>query len=132
MIDSMASTILIIDDDADDMELTVIAIESLRPDVKVQSAYGGREAIDLIHAGHPLPNLILLDLKMPGMNGIDTLSELRRDDRLSRIPVVVVTSSSLESDRSASLDAGANDFMHKAFDMTAFSLEMEAVLSKYL
>jgi len=129
---TMTAIVMIIDDDSDDLELTVMAIESLGRDVSVRSASGGREALAMLRDDQPLPDLVLLDLKMPGMNGIDVLIELRRDDHLKKIPVVMVSSSSLESDRAASFKAGANGYLHKAFDMSEFSNEIEAVLNNYI
>ena len=66
---------------------------------KVEAATGGEEALKHLRGGVTLPALILLDLKMPGMSGFDVLREIRADERLKPVPVIVVTSSSLESDR---------------------------------
>ncbi len=124
--------ILIVDDDPDDIELATLAIEKARQDVRVISVPDGRSALDLLSNGNPLPDLIFLDLKMPGMSGVETLREIRSIERLKKIPVVVVTSSSLESDKREAMSAGADGFAHKAFDMLQFNREIESLLKRWL
>lgn len=64
----------------------------------------------MLRDGHGVPALILLELKMPGMGGIEVLREIRADDHLRDLPVAVVTSSALESDRTSASAAGASDY----------------------
>ena len=85
--------ILIVDDSPIDIELTTIALEATGREISVRSALDGKSALAMLRNGHGLPALILLDLKMPGMSGIEVLREIRADDRLRELPVVVVTSS---------------------------------------
>lgn len=124
--------ILVVDDSKDDIELTTIALSAARPAVHVASALSGKTALDLLRRDKPLPSLILIDVKMPGMSGLDTLREIRRDERLKHLPVVMVTCSSLESDRDRSLAAGANDFLSKAFSIGQFSNDLKTILDQYL
>src|SRR5271169_760245 len=112
--------ILIIDDSPSDIELATIALEATGRDIGVCSATDGESALAMLKNGHGLPDLILLDLKMPGMDGIEVLREIHADDRLKDIPVVVVTSSSLESDRTESIAAGANDYLEKPLALDKF------------
>ncbi len=128
----MKHSILIVDDDSDDIELTTLAIEQCSVDVDVQSVTTGTAAFELLRNGHTPPSLILLDLKMPGMSGLDFLRELRADEHLKNIPVIIVTSSNLESDRQEVLKTGANDFLHKTFKMTQFCNELEMLLERWL
>jgi len=79
-----------------------------------------------------LPALILLDLKMPGMNGIELLREIRADDLLRKLPVVVVTSSALESDKTEAIAAGANDYIQKPLALDKFSKALESILHRWL
>jgi len=125
-------TILIIDDSQDDVLLTKRALARFCPEISAEVACNGEEGLALLHKEETLPSIVLLDLKMPGMGGIDVLREIRSDERLKDIPVIVVTHSALESDIDASLEAGANTVMHKAFDIEQFSRDMEHFLGFWL
>lgn len=128
----MEHMILIVDDNPDEIELARRILTKSRPDVRVEEAGRGETALEFLHDGRELPSLILLDLKMPGMNGVDTLRVIRADERLRDIPVVILTSSSLESDREESFDAGADAFFHKAFDINQFSEDIKCILDRWL
>lgn len=125
-------TILIVDDSLANIELTKIAIKAVRQELTVGYATDGRSALQMLRNGHELPALILLDLKMPGMDAIDVLRELRADERFRDIPVVVVTSSSLESDRHEAIAAGADDYVEKLFDLDQFSKDLMSVIDRCL
>ena len=75
-----------------------------------------------------LPALLLLDLKMPGMSGFDTLCQIRTDDLLKKLPVVVITSSSLESDRTEAYASGADNYICKKIDMDQCIRDLKLVL----
>lgn len=128
----MTHTILIVDDNPDDIEIARRILAKSRSDVRVEEANRGEAALELLRDGKERPSLILLDLKMPGMNGIDTLRKIRSDEKLKDIPVVILTSSSLESDRKESFDAGADAFVHKAFDINQFSEDIKCILDRWL
>ena len=101
--------IFIVDDSPTDIELTTIALEATGREIDVRSATDGKSALAMLRNELGVPALILLDLKMPGMCGVEVLCEIRADDRLRGLPVVVVTTSSLESDRAEAIAAGASD-----------------------
>ena len=124
--------ILIVDDSPIDIELTLIAIEATGREISVRSATYGESALAMLRNGHELPALILLDLKMPGMSGSEVLSEIRADDRLRDIPVVMVTSSCLESDRAEAVAAGASDYLEKPLALDQFSKALESILHRWL
>ncbi len=86
----------------------------------------------MLRNGHGLTDLILLDMKMPGMDGIEVLREIRADDRLRYLPVVVVTSSSLQSDRTEAFAAGASDYLLKPLTLDRFSKALESILQRWL
>jgi two-component system alkaline phosphatase synthesis response regulator PhoP len=86
----------------------------------------------MLRDGRPIPALILLDMKMTGMDGLEVLRGIRGDRDLRHIPVLMVTHSELESDRAASLAAGANGFFQKAIDMDEFRKDMERILERWL
>ncbi len=124
--------ILIVDDTPDDIELTTIALEATRREISIRSATDGQSALAMLKNGHELPELILLDLKMPCMDGIEVLHEIHAEDRLRDIPVVVVTSSCLESDRAEAIAAGASDYIQKPLNLGQFSKALEAMLQRWL
>ncbi len=124
--------ILIVDDSPTDIELTIIAIEDTGQEIGVLSATDGESALAMIRNTQKLPTLILLDLKMPGMDGIEVLREIRADNCIKEIPVVVVTSSSLASDRSEAIAAGASGYIQKPLALDQFSKELESILHRWL
>ena len=95
----------------------------------VGEASNGQEALDLLHgtglARQPamagMPELVLLDLKLPKVGGIEVLQRLRSDARTRRLPVVILTSSQEESDRIATYDLGANSYVRKPVDFAEFT-----------
>ncbi len=124
--------ILIVDDSPIDIELTSTAIEATGREISVRSAPGGKSALTMLRNRDGLPALILLDLKMPGMGGIEVLREIRADEHLRYLPVVVVTSSSLESDRTEAVAAGASDYLQKPLSLDQFSKDLESILNRWL
>lgn len=128
----MQPTILIINDNEDDVLLTKEALSKTGRDFKTEVAMSGETGLALIREEKTLPKLILLDLKMPGMDGIEVLRKIRNDESLSSIPVVIVTNSDLESDKQTSIKAGADSFLHKATDFNHFKKDIERVLDRWL
>ncbi len=125
-------TILIVDDNPDDIEITRIILRRMGRALKVEEATTGEAALKRLAELNDLPSMILLDIKMPGMTGLDTLRRIRSDRRLKAIPVIIVTSSALESDEREAYAAGADNFLHKAIDLDRFSKEVESLLERYL
>ena len=124
--------IFIVDDSPTDIELTRIALEATGREINVRSATDGKSALAMLRNGLGVPALILLDLKMPGMSGIEVLHEIRADDRLRNLPVVVVTSSALESDKTDSIAAGASDYIQKPLALAQFSKDLDSILRRLL
>jgi two-component system response regulator len=128
----MKKTILIIDDNEDDILLTKMALAKTGRDIRIESALSGETGLAMLRDGRPLPALILLDMKMTGMDGLEVLRRIRGDRDLMHIPVMMVTHSELESDKTASGAAGANGFFHKSVDLNEFKRDMERVLERWL
>lgn len=117
----MNSFILIVDDRQDDIALTELALSMIDEKIRTRGVFSGEQALELLMKDAELPGMILLDLKMPGIGGIETLRRIRSDERLKSIPVIVVTSSILESDGDVSRQAGATGFVHKAIRIEEYS-----------
>ncbi len=128
----MQPTILIIDDNEDDVLLMKLVLSKTGRDLRTEVAFSGEAGLALIGGGKTSPELILLDLKMPRMDGIEVLRKIREDMSLNRIPVVIVTHSDMESDQQASIKAGADSFLHKASDINQFKKDIEHILDRWL
>jgi two-component system response regulator len=126
--------ILLVEDNPDDEELTLLSLRknNLAHDIVV--VRDGVEAIEFLfgtgqYAGRDIsqtPTVILLDLKLPKLDGLGVLKRLRADDRTRSLPVVVLTSSSQDADVLASYNLGANSYVRKPVEFGAF---VEAVSS---
>ncbi|CAN5571179.1 N/A [soil metagenome] len=81
---------------------------------RVTLAYDGREALEVLHREQDI-GLVLLDLMMPYLSGLDVLAEMKKDDRLTRIPTIVLTAAGQEQQHRAAMDLGASEFMTKPF-----------------
>jgi two-component system, response regulator len=128
----MQSTVVIIDDSEDDVLLTKFVLSKTGRDIKTEVALTGEAGISLLLERETCPRLILLDLKMPRMDGIEVLRKIRKDERLCTIPVVIVTNSKLESDEQAAVKAGADSFFHKSTDVDQFKKDIERILECWL
>jgi CheY-like chemotaxis protein len=128
----MTHTILIIDDNPDDVEIAKRILARIDREAKVETVPRGEVALELLASWKDLPSLILLDLKMCGMSGFDTLRKIRSDDRMKNIPVIIVTSSSLEAEEKECYEAGADGFLHKAFDIDRFERNIKSVLERWM
>jgi len=118
--------ILIVDDSPKDVELVIAALAEKNLANEVAVAEDGVEALDYLYkrgkfenVGGP-PTVILLDIKMPKMNGIEVLKHIRSDPKLKLIPVVMVTSSREEKDLIESYRLGANSYIVKPVDIVQF------------
>ena len=124
--------VLVVDDSPNDIELTIFALEATGREMSVRSAMDGQSALAMLGDGHELPALILLDMKIPVMGGIEVLRKIRADERLRDLPVVVVTSSSIESDRTEAIAAGASDYLLKPLALEQFIKDLESILQRWL
>jgi chemotaxis family two-component system response regulator Rcp1 len=116
--------ILLVDDNEGDILLTREALEEARIINKISIAYDGVQAIDLLKQSArvpgTMPDLILLDINLPKMNGTEVLTIIKNDADLKRIPVIMLTTSSSEKDILASYDNYANCYITKPVDLDRF------------
>jgi two-component system, chemotaxis family, response regulator Rcp1 len=115
--------ILLVDDNEGDILLTREALDDARIVNKISIAYDGLEAIRFLKkqpVGRDTPDLILLDINLPKMNGTEVLAFIKNDPDLKRIPVIMLTTSSAEKDILASYDNHANCYITKPVDLDRF------------
>ena len=120
--------ILLIEDNPDDEELTLLAFQKCKVANEVVVAQDGVEALDYLfatgpHAGRDvaaIPQVCLLDLKLPKVDGLEVLRRIRADPRTRRLPVVILTSSKQEQDLIECYDLGANSYIHKPVEFERF------------
>jgi two-component system response regulator len=123
-----SSTILLIEDNPDDEALTLRALKKNNISNHVVVARDGVEALDYLfgtgaHSGRDIsvhPQVILLDLKLPKVDGLGVLRKIRGDARTKLLPVVILTSSKEERDLLEGYDLGANSYVRKPVDFIAF------------
>lgn len=127
-----SKVILLVEDNPSDVGLTQRALAKARIANELVVVEDGEDAMDFLfgtgaHAGHPpeLPALILLDLKLPGMSGLDVLREIRANRRTRRVPVVILTTSKEEQDLAAGYDLGVNSYIRKPVDFNQFAGAVE-------
>jgi two-component system response regulator len=122
-------TILLVEDNPDDEALTLRALRKSNVANKVVVVRDGQEASDYLfqegaHAGRPAsegPQLVLLDLKLPKMDGVDVLRRIRADENTKLLPVVVLTSSDEQRDVLETYSLGANSYVRKPVDFVQFT-----------
>ena len=114
-------TILLVEDNPDDEALTVHALR-MRTTANVEVARDGQEALDyLFNDAKDMPQLVLLDLKLPNVDGLEVLRRIREGGRTCLTPVVILTSSDAPIDVAAGYRHGANGYVRKAVDFDQFS-----------
>ena len=118
-------TILLVEDNEGDIVLTKEALREARIGNEVRVARDGQEALDMLRNTDNLPQLILLDINLPKMDGLELLL-IKKDERLKRIPVIMLSTSSAEKDILHSYANHANCFITKPVDLAKF---MEVVKS---
>lgn len=121
--------ILLVEDNADDEALTLRAMKKCNIANEIVIARDGAEALDFLfglgaHEGRDTqlqPQVVLLDLNLPKLDGLEVLRCMRQDERTKRVPVVVLTTSKEEGDLVSSYNLGANSYVRKPVDFNAFA-----------
>ncbi|MFZ3384043.1 MAG: response regulator [Candidatus Methanoperedens sp.] len=119
----MRPKVLVVDDEPTNIEL----LEGyLSKDYDILKAHDGNEAIIIVEANPP--DIILLDIMMPGMNGYEVCKKLKDDRNTNHIPIVMVTALHEKEDRNKAIEAGADDFITKPFDIIELTVRVKSYL----
>lgn len=124
-----AKAILLVEDNQQDELLTLRALRKVNLANRVDVVRDGQQALDYLfgegefagRAGLPLPAVVMLDLNLPRIGGLEVLERLRADPRTRLVPVVILTSTDEQRDRAASYENGANSFVRKPLDFAQFA-----------
>jgi CheY-like chemotaxis protein len=125
----MKNTILLVEDNSDDASLVQRALQKNKIDIDIVLAKDGAEALDYLFGKGSFsgrdtiktPMLILLDLKLPKIDGLTVLERIRKDERTKLIPVIILTSSNEENDVIESYNKGATSYIRKSLDFDQFT-----------
>ncbi|MFA5191181.1 MAG: response regulator [Verrucomicrobiia bacterium] len=133
-------TVLYVEDEEADVFFVKRAFAHLNVSNPLRVVRNGKDAVDYL-AGtgdfgdrqrYPVPSLVLLDLKLPGIQGLDVLAWIREQPQFQSLPVVIFSASHLETDRDRSLQLGANDYVVKPNDMTKVPEFLFSVLNRFV
>jgi two-component system response regulator len=135
-----AQLILVVEDNPDHLELTVLTLREHGFSGDIAVACDGAGALDFLfgqgeHFGRDTrhqPNLVLLDMRLPKLSGLEVLRSIRGNPLTAMVPVVMLTSSSEKSDMAASYQNGANAFVRKPVDFDVFSQKLRALQAFWL
>jgi CheY-like chemotaxis protein len=124
---------MIVDDDEDDRELFSVAVRDVEPSAACLMAQNGHEALhNLVRGVTPKPDVIFLDLNMPRLNGVQTLTELKKNELLKEIPVVIYTTSKLDDDKEETARLGAAAFITKPTSLAELQQVIEHIIREHL
>ena len=122
-------TLLLVEDDPQDEKLILRALSKINLGNQVDVVRDGQQALDYLfrqaeyldRQGPPLPVVVLLDVNLPRLSGLEVLARLRADPRTQMLPIVMLTSSDADRDRLRSYESGANSFVRKPLDFAEFA-----------
>jgi two-component system sensor histidine kinase ChiS len=123
--DPASFTVLIIDDEPSNVKILIDAVSSLK--YAYTAVQSGKEALEMLRRSFK-PDLVLLDLMMPGVSGLDVCKEIRSLHSLVELPVLMLTASGQRRDMMASFSVGANDILHKPFELAELKARVQSLL----
>jgi CheY-like chemotaxis protein len=121
--------ILLIEDDGDDIDLLRDAFSMNNVSCHFEVVTEGDQAIPFLEKTHELPDVIVMDLNLPKLHGREILTQIKSSKNLSNIPVVVLTTSSLQDDIKFSYDMGAKQFITKPNSIEGFNTTVQTIIS---
>lgn len=123
---------MLVEDDADHVLLMRRALRPMGPDLVLEVAHDGPSALARLRLPGPPPALVLLDLNMPRLDGLEVLARIRADAQMAGVPTVMLTTSARDQDRAASLESGADAFYTKPVSFQALGETLRALVARYL
>ena len=123
----MSKTILLVEDDVDDQEFFVEAVNKIENASVYQIANNGQDALDKLEKESIYPDLIFMDINMPMMNGLDCLVEMSKDPRIQNIPVIMLSTSDNQQDEAR--QRGARAFLKKVADPKLLRTQIETMVN---
>ncbi len=129
---SKPAEILVIEDNLGDIELIRLAMESSKILNTLHSVRDGKDGLDFLyrrgdHQDAPVPDLILLDWNLPLVNGAEVLKQIKKDEQLNSIPIIILTTSSNEADIQTAYRLGANCYITKPIDVDEFLAAVKSI-----
>lgn len=124
--------LLLIDDDQDDHEIFGLAIQQLPGTYYCEFGNSALEALNKLNSGSVKPDMIFLDLNMPGVNGFECLSQLKEIPSLATIPVIIITTSADMNLRTRASALGVKAFLTKATSIDILSQQLKEIFANYL
>jgi two-component system response regulator len=128
----MGPIVLLVEDREEDRELTARAVKKAQTACELVMVETGEAALEYLSTADPAPQLVLLDIRLPGISGFDVLKRMRDIPAAAALPVVMLTSSNLEEDRIASLQAGAASYIRKPVTSAHFQDVIDVTLLYWL
>jgi len=122
------NNIFLIDDDEDDHFLFKAALESINPAMLCQTAINGKIGLEKLRNSDVLPDIIFIDLNMPAMSGLDFLVQIKKEEKLSHLPVGIFSTSNLMRDNEMAKKFGARFFFTKPNDFQEFCKKLQQIL----
>jgi two-component system, response regulator len=116
----MSKTILLVEDNKTDEKLTLLAFKQCGVSNEITVARDGAAALEYLFGDAPLPAVVMLDLKLPKIDGLEVLRRIRANDRTKLLPVVVMTASRQDEDVLRSYELGANAYVRKPVEFSSF------------
>src|SRR5690242_118428 len=126
--------ILLVEDDPDDLEMTMRALRRQGIRKRIHVARDGQEALDFLFGGDAgqgadrTPGLVLLDLELPKVHGLEVLERIRRDGRTNGVPVILLTSSARDEYRVKGYQLGASSYLQKPVDFSQYQVMMKGLV----
>jgi two-component system alkaline phosphatase synthesis response regulator PhoP len=122
----MKEKILIVEDEKDILKMVEYNLK--KDGYRTVSARDGEDAIEMAHSEHP--DLILLDLMLPGIDGLEVCKQLKKESKTAGIPIIMVTAKTQESDKVVGLELGADDYVTKPFSVRELLARVKAVMRR--